>query len=87
MKNNLNNISPIDGRYAKLTQELNRYFSESALIKYRVYIEIKYFIKLWEIGLPELKKINRKDIQKIKKNSFRNFNARYSKSKKDRIYH
>jgi len=39
-------ISPVDGRYRDKTSELDNYFSEFALIKYRVYIEIQYFIEL-----------------------------------------
>lgn len=48
-------ISPIDGRYRKTTQELADYFSEAALIEYRVYVEIEYFIALCELPLPQLK--------------------------------
>jgi adenylosuccinate lyase len=47
-------ISPVDGRYRSTTQNLALYFSESALIKYRVYVEIEYFIALCEIGLTGL---------------------------------
>jgi adenylosuccinate lyase len=47
-------ISPIDGRYRLTTQNLANYFSESALIKYRVFVEIEYFIALCEEGLPSL---------------------------------
>ncbi|GAA4272369.1 adenylosuccinate lyase [Aquimarina gracilis] len=47
-------ISPIDGRYASKTQSLSAYFSEEALIKYRVLVEIEYFIALCEIPLPQL---------------------------------
>lgn len=50
-------ISPIDGRYAEKTGELSDYFSEFALIKYRVYVEIQYFKALCEIPLPQLKSI------------------------------
>ncbi|MDX2439853.1 MAG: hypothetical protein QNK40_04820, partial [Desulfobacterales bacterium] len=39
-------ISPVDGRYQKVTGKLSAYFSESALIKYRVFVEIEYFIAL-----------------------------------------
>ncbi|MAZ55877.1 MAG: adenylosuccinate lyase [Flavobacteriales bacterium] len=67
MNNSLNNISPIDGRYSKLTKDLTNYFSESALIKYRVYIEIAYFISLCKLRLKELKNISKKDITQIKK--------------------
>jgi len=48
-------ISPIDGRYASKTSSLIQYFSEEALIKYRVQVEIEYFIALVEIQLPQLK--------------------------------
>ncbi len=48
-------ISPIDGRYFRITSPLSRYFSEYALIRYRVRIEIEYFIALCEWPLPELK--------------------------------
>ena len=47
-------ISPIDGRYAKKTEELVDYFSEYALIKYRVFVEIQYFIALCQWPLPKL---------------------------------
>ena len=50
----LNAISPIDGRYRGKIEELANYFSEEALIKYRVKIEIEYFIALCEIPLPQL---------------------------------
>ena len=47
-------ISPIDGRYRKTTESLADYFSEFGLIKYRVLVEIEYFITLSEFGLPQL---------------------------------
>lgn len=47
-------ISPIDGRYRNATQDLGAYFSEFALIRYRVRVEIEYFIALCEIPLPQL---------------------------------
>jgi len=56
--NELNAISPIDGRYRNKTNTLAPFFSEEALIKYRVLIEIEYFIALCEIPLPQLKNIN-----------------------------
>ncbi len=52
--NQLNAISPIDGRYRNKTEALGSYFSEEALIKYRVRVEIEYFIALCEIPLPQL---------------------------------
>lgn len=48
-------ISPIDGRYHTATQELSAYFSEAALIRYRVFIEIEYFIALIQLDLPQMK--------------------------------
>ena len=53
----LNAISPIDGRYKKTTYPLSNYFSEAALIKYRVKVEVEYFIALVELGLPELSEV------------------------------
>lgn len=47
-------ISPIDGRYAHTTKSLRVYFSEEALIRYRILVEIEYFIALTELGLPQL---------------------------------
>ena len=54
MSEQLTNISPIDGRYASKTKELSPYFSEFGLIKYRVLVEIEYFIALTQIPLPQL---------------------------------
>ncbi len=50
----LTSITPIDGRYYRQVKELSSYYSEFALIKYRVRIEIEYFIALCEIPLPQL---------------------------------
>ena len=47
-------VSPVDGRYAAKTRALSGYFSEYALIKYRIRIEIEYFIALCELPLPQL---------------------------------
>jgi len=56
--NSLNAISPIDGRYRGKTKSLSEYFSEEALIRYRVRVEIEYFISLCQIPLPQLNKVN-----------------------------
>lgn len=56
--NALQAISPIDGRYASQTANLIPYFSEEALIRYRVLIEIEYFIALVELGIPQLNKFD-----------------------------
>jgi len=55
----LNAISPIDGRYRNKVKDLAAYFSEEALIKYRVLVEIEYFIALCEIPLPQLKTVSK----------------------------
>ncbi|MBR1889383.1 MAG: adenylosuccinate lyase [Alloprevotella sp.] len=54
MDNSLNAVSPIDGRYVKATEQLSEYFSERALMKYRLCVEIEYFIFLSESGLTRL---------------------------------
>lgn len=64
----LNAISPIDGRYRNKISKLANYFSEEALIKYRVRVEIEYFIALCEIPLPQLADFNKdlfEDLRKI----------------------
>jgi adenylosuccinate lyase len=52
--NNLTAISPLDGRYRQKVDELDKYFSEFGLIRYRLMVEIEYFIALCEIPLPQL---------------------------------
>ena len=54
----LNAVSPIDGRYRGKTKSLSNYFSEGALIKYRVLVEVEYFIALCEADLPQLKGVS-----------------------------
>ncbi len=51
-------VSPVDGRYRDKVAQLSEYFSEYALIKYRVQVEIEYFIALCELPLPQLESIN-----------------------------
>ncbi len=58
-------ISPIDGRYANKTEELADYFSEYALIKYRVFVEIQYFIALCQWPLPKLGKFEETKIDAL----------------------
>jgi adenylosuccinate lyase len=53
--NTLTTITPIDGRYYRKVAELSDYFSEYALIKYRVFVEVEYFIALCELPLPQLR--------------------------------
>lgn len=59
-------ISPVDGRYRNTTKELSKYFSESALIKYRVYVEIEYFIALCETGLTGLSQFDKENYSKLR---------------------
>ena len=61
MENQLLAITPIDGRYRRITDPLKDYFSEFALIQYRVRIEIEYFIALCEMPLPQLKDFDTKN--------------------------
>ncbi len=56
--NPLTAISPIDGRYRKSVETLDAYFSEYALIRYRVMVEVEYFIALCQIPLPQLSNVN-----------------------------
>ena len=65
-------ISPIDGSYRGKTDALAAYFSEFALIKYRVQVEVEYFITLCELPLPQLKGVN-KDVFETLRNIYRNF--------------
>ncbi len=64
--NLLTAISPIDGRYRDKTNKLGKYFSEYALIKYRVHVEIEYFISLCSLPLPQLKAIDKDTIDKLR---------------------
>lgn len=59
-------ISPIDGRYGARTENLSNYFSEFALMKYRVHVEIEYFIALCELPLPQLSDIDSLIFEKLR---------------------
>ena len=54
----LSAISPVDGRYRKKVEELAPFFSEFGLIRYRVFIEIEYFIELCQLRVEELSGVN-----------------------------
>ena len=56
--NPLTAISPVDGRYRSKTVELDDFFSEFALIRYRVMVEVEYYIALCELPLPQLEQFN-----------------------------
>ena len=66
MDYNLNAISPIDGRYRKITDPLAAYFSEGAIIRYRILVEVEYFIALCKMPLPQLENFNRKVFPKLR---------------------
>ncbi len=65
-------ISPIDGRYHHATSELGNYFSEYALIRYRVFVEIEYFIALTASGIPQLSRFDSTFSEKLR-DIYRNF--------------
>ena len=64
---NLNSISPIDGRYYNKTEVLSDYFSEKALIFYRLKVEIEYFISLCNLGIPQLKNFDHTKFDELRK--------------------
>ena len=66
-KFNLNSISPIDGRYYNKTEVLSEYFSEKALIFYRLKVEIEYFISLCNLGVPQLKNFDHSKFDELRK--------------------
>ena len=63
---NLTAVSPIDGRYRGKTEPLANYFSEYALIRYRVRVEIEYFIALCQLPLPQLKDVSEDLFQSLR---------------------
>lgn len=67
-------VAPIDGRYRKQVEDLSLYFSEYALIKYRVRVEIEYFIALCEIPLDQLKDFD-PNMKEVLRDIYRNFSA------------
>ncbi len=69
----LNAISPIDGRYRDKTEILAKYFSEAALINYRIFVEIEYFIALCELPLPQLQGFNKNSFEKLR-DIYKDFN-------------
>ena len=65
-------ISPVDGRYRDASSPLENYFSEYALIRYRVRVEIEYYIALCEIPLPQLASIDSSKFEQLR-DIYRNF--------------
>ena len=62
----LNAVSPIDGRYRSKTKSLSAYFSEEALIKYRVLVEVEYFISMCEYDVPQLQGVDKNSFGKLR---------------------
>ncbi len=62
----LNAVSPIDGRYRKQVEGLAYYFSEAALINYRVFVEVEYFIALCDLPLPQLKDFDHSKVEELR---------------------
>ena len=75
-------ISPIDGRYRSKTESLAAYFSEYALIRYRVRVEIEYFITLCELPLPQLAGFDHALFEKLR-DIYRNFSEADAQRVKD----
>ncbi len=78
----LNAISPIDGRYRSKTASLSRYFSEEALIRYRVLVEVEYFIALCELPLPQLAGVD-KNLFGALRDIYKNFSTDDAQQIKD----
>ncbi len=66
MLNTLTAISPVDGRYRKATERLADYFSEQALIRYRIRVEVEYFIALCELPLHQLSGVDRAALEALR---------------------
>ena len=62
----LNAVSPVDGRYRKTIEKLADYFSEGALIKYRVMVEVEYFIALCNLPLPQLADFDKSKLKSLR---------------------
>ena len=75
-------ISPIDGRYRGKTERLADYFSEYALIRYRVRVEIEYFITLCELPLPQLASFDHQLFERLR-DIYRNFGEEEAQRVKD----
>ncbi|MCC8119132.1 MAG: adenylosuccinate lyase [Bacteroidales bacterium] len=75
-------ISAIDGRYRSKCEKLDEYFSEYALIKYRIRVEIEYFIALTELGLPQLPELSHID-KEVLRDIYRSFTLEQAQRVKD----
>ncbi len=75
-------ISPIDGRYRSKVEECSHYFSEEAIIRYRVLVEVEYFIALCQIPLPQLKGVGEDTFGKLRE-IYRHFSSDDARRVKD----
>ena len=75
-------VSPIDGRYHSKTEQLSDYFSEYALIRYRVKVEVEYFIALCELPLPQLEGVDAAKFEPLR-DIYRNFTVENAQRIKD----
>lgn len=75
-------ISPIDGRYRSKTEQLDIYFSEFALIRYRVKVEVEYFIALCQLPLPQLSTVSHDKFQYLR-DIYKNFSVENAQHIKD----
>ena len=73
-------VSPVDGRYSRQTEPLREYFSEFALIRYRIRVEIEYFIALCEIPLPQLA-----DFDKVRYENLRDIYRNFTPEEAERV--
>lgn len=80
--NSLRALSPIDGRYFKQCEELSDYFSESALIRYRILVEVEYLIALAELPLPEMKDASKSALNDLR-SLYKDFNIDFAKQVKE----
>ena len=80
--NTLNAISPIDGRYRGKTKPLHAFFSEQALIKYRVQVEVEYFIALCSQPIPQLESFQHSLFEDLR-SLYKHFSPEYAKAIKD----
>jgi adenylosuccinate lyase len=82
MLTSLSAVSPVDGRYYHVTKELSAYFSEAALIKYRAFVEIEYFIALCDIPLSQLQKLDAATLEQLR-GIYKNFTENDAQAIKD----
>ena len=83
MYNQLGALSPLDGRYSNSVKELNGFFSEAAVMRYRIYVEVEYLIALsFEKKIEEFPALKKEQIENLRK-TYRNFNMESAKHIKE----